>query len=203
MRAYSRNLLLGAALITCAVSAQAQSTTIEKTQSLTFTDGFASFSNNFTSAAVGKSFVDYYTFTLPSLFDASGDVTSRGKYSGTVALKDLDITMLALTGPNAYSTTWQQGQTGKDEYLPFDAVGLQSGKYTFAVYGTVKALVPNIGSVGYSGNMTLTPIVSAVPEPTTWGMLVCGLGLVGLAARRRDGDDSLGQADSKPVLNFA
>jgi PEP-CTERM motif len=41
-----------------------------------------------------------------------------------------------------------------------------------------------------NGTLTISPIASAVPEPTTWAMMIVGFGLVGGAMRfrRRDAD---------------
>ncbi|KQU53080.1 hypothetical protein ASG67_09565 [Sphingomonas sp. Leaf339] len=36
-----------------------------------------------------------------------------------------------------------------------------------------------------NGQLTISPITAAVPEPTTWAMMVLGMGVVGFAMRRR------------------
>jgi hypothetical protein len=42
--------------------------------------------------------------------------------------------------------------------------------------------------INYSANLTsLTPVVMAVPEPETYAMMLAGLGMLGMAARRKRG----------------
>ena len=58
----------------------------------------------------------------------------------------------------------------------FDIVG--SAPFTLQLFGTVNG---NPAGAAYNGQIT----ISAVPEPETYGMLLGGLGLLGLAARRK------------------
>jgi hypothetical protein len=56
---------------------------------------------------------------------------------------------------------------------------LSAGRYVIGLYGTT--LVDPDFTIRFD-----TPIaVSSVPEPATWGMMIVGLGLAGVAARRR------------------
>lgn len=36
-----------------------------------------------------------------------------------------------------------------------------------------------------NGQLTISPVAAAVPEPATWGMMILGMGAVGYALRRR------------------
>jgi hypothetical protein len=89
----------------------------------------------------------------------------------------------------------------------FDATGLAAG-YSDAVWfsdaasggldvGGGNGPINTIGAVSYSGlesSPTFNPgiyseyygkIIISVPEPTTWAMMLVGLGMIGFAARRR------------------
>lgn len=73
------------------------------------------------------------------------------------------------------STTYFRSVVGEHLIV---ASNLISGDESFGVYAG--------GQRGHFGteNMTVTPL-AAVPEPTTWAMMIGGLGLVGGAMRRR------------------
>lgn len=69
----------------------------------------------------------------------------------------------------------------------------QTYRYTFAQSGNVSlalGVVDTTSTAGVSifsfGNLQLSQ-VTAVPEPTTYALLLGGLGLIGVAARRRQG----------------
>lgn len=86
-------------------------------------------------------------------------------------------------GTQAYSLTANQPLTGEFE-LAVDTYGV-----AFATAGVEDRLgnisyVPSRASLGF-GDMILTVQVSPVPEPGTYAMLLGGLGLLGVAARRR------------------
>ena len=57
--------------------------------------------------------------------------------------------------------------------------------YLVGETGGVSPSFSNPGTVSTSGLVVLSRAVSAVPEPSTWAMMVGGLGLVGGALRRR------------------
>jgi hypothetical protein len=57
------------------------------------------------------------------------------------------------------------------------AFGLSSGFYALKVDGRVLGE----GGGAFGGDLTISP----VPEPQTWAMLLAGLGMVGMTARRR------------------
>jgi hypothetical protein len=73
-------------------------------------------------------------------------------------------------------TGWHQASmtftaTNSSELLSFMAKGSLTGAPPFMLLDGVS-------------------LVSAVPEPSTWGMLIGGLGLIGFAARRRRADQT-------------
>jgi len=114
----------------------------------------------------GLAFTDTYTFSYSGLpGTASGfflNVTSSGG--------DLNFSSAKLNGT---------------ELGPYNA-GSFSGLMTFStpVSGLVTLIIKgtNTGSASYVGTLDIT---SAVPEPATYGMLLGGLAMLGMVARRR------------------
>ncbi|MES2126016.1 MAG: FxDxF family PEP-CTERM protein [Pseudomonadota bacterium] len=129
----------------------------------------------FSSTPLVGSFVDSFTFTLPYLLDkASGSVTTRMNLP-----KDVDFTSVVLSSG---THSWNFTQTGFDgagtERWVLDKTLLSAGApYTLTLSGTTT------GGAAYAGQLAF--VSQPVPEPATYGMMLGGLGLVGLMARRR------------------
>lgn len=122
----------------------------------------------------GDTFADQYTFSLSGVSNVLADIYS---FSGN-AKNGLDITGFSLF--NAAGTLVSAGNqlsTGKTDQWVLDLGTLAADNYYLQVSGTVNSQS--------AGSYTTNLAVSAVPEPATYGMLLGGLGLLGVAARRR------------------
>jgi|SRR5471032_1934884 len=165
---------------------------INNTKAITLADdgdgGFNShFGDNFTSMTTNQSFADKFTFTIDKSFDSSASLTSA--YLSTLTtVKDLNITGFSMAaydpvtkmaiGPIYAGTNGTAAGLNQTDSWSLTTMGLKAGTYYIEVDGTVA------GKGGGSFGTDLT-IAAAVPEPETYGMLVGGLGLIGLVARRR------------------
>jgi len=112
-----------------------------------------------TSAEFATALTDpdgYQIYTL----NAAGE---RGDFLGNVAVGG------TFTFASAVSGFWLEGIDPVNMLDPLNPQAFVAG-FTFDRAGTV--------------NLTQTPI-TAVPEPTTWAMLLAGLGIVGAVTRRR------------------
>ena len=77
------------------------------------------------------------------------------------------------------------GSTDVEEAGFLVSSALAAGMNTLTVNYNVDAASSAVAA-GYSGNLTLAPVVSAVvPEPATWAMMMAGFGIVGAGLRRR------------------
>lgn len=179
-------LIAGAACASQGVAAQAIDRTVPLATVGDGVGGFnAHFGDTFTASTVGNTFSDIFTFNVGTPFDTAASVTSS--YLNTPQTKDLLITGLSLyrydPSTMAILGTAIAGinETGFGSH-PTDswslsAYGLSSGYYALKVDGRVLGA----GGGAFGGDLTVSP----VPEPQTWGMLLAGLGLVGMAARRK------------------
>lgn len=129
---------------------------------------FYTFSN---VGTVGKTFSDYLPLSFLGTRDLVGSVsaTSTSKVSFTsFNLVGSDLTTILSTGT----------LTNAGPRLAFG--GLESinsvGDYFVHIAGIAS------GAAGYTGTLSL---VSPVPEPEVYGMMLVGLGLMGFVARRR------------------
>jgi len=118
-------------------------------------------------------FTDVYTFSAPDAHDSIAASFNQTVNAG----KNIDFTSISLVGGGH---TYNFAMTSPDKIaevwtLP-TSIRLDHGvTYSFNVSGITT------GSATYAGNLHVT----AVPEPETYGMLLAGLGMLGLLARRR------------------
>jgi len=145
-------------------------------QALSLTDGSGYFGDVFAADNGGATFADRFTFTV------SGTVGSNlnaivGSSSDSIDT-GLDITGLSVytAAGNAVSdgTQWHSGAT--DVWTVYSN-NLPAGDYYLQVSGNVVSAQ----SAAFGGAVTLAP----VPEPETYGLMLGGLGLLGVLARRR------------------
>ncbi len=140
--------------------------------------------------AVTSSFTDHYTFTAtPPMYGAGAlNVLSGFDTIGSSRFQffgfDVSFDSLELWDTTA-STLVATGIISPGEFLGFAGFPVLSAghSYDIIVSGSLNSLGagPSAGLGAYGGNIILTP----VPEPEKYAMLLVGLGLVGIAARRR------------------
>lgn len=125
------------------------------------------------------SFTDTWTFTLAS---AATIVTGTASTSAA-GPRDLDfssvfISTAAVPGSSVTDGTFI-GNLGDDinEFFQLRPITLAAGSYDVIVKG-----INSADRAAYSGTLT---IATAVPEPETYALFLAGLGLLGLARRRK------------------
>jgi len=168
------------------------------TNNLTLTSGTLATGNSAGITTVGGNFTMNHTSTLVA--EVSGAVAGTSydqvKVSGNVSI-DGTLDLTKLSGLTLGNTITLIDNTGNGTTTGYFSTILTSGStytatsnssYTFAVDGTEYLLSYSsvAGSDGYSNDVTLT----VVPEPSTWAMLLGGLGalvgLKGMARRKQD-----------------
>jgi hypothetical protein len=142
-------------------------------EALTLLDGTADFGSSFSAGNNKNIFLDEFTFS----FDGSSNIDALLSSTSSSAATGLDITSVALYGTNGLVASFQQLESGKTDRWQLNGTNFAAGNYSIKVGGT--AVSGKAGS--FAGNLN----VSAVPEPTTYGMMLGGLGLLGFMARRR------------------
>ncbi|MBB4860826.1 hypothetical protein HNO88_004171 [Novosphingobium chloroacetimidivorans] len=134
----------------------------------------ASFKNTVTNA-----FSDTFTFELPV----------NGLGSGSLSATFLNAATLIITSvvvqSGGTSTTFLPG-TG-DNDIRTTATGLSLNTTGVPLFGGPNNSITVNGTAGstpitYTGNITFE--ASAVPEASTWALMILGIGAVGFAARR-------------------
>jgi hypothetical protein len=163
----------GALLAGVAGWSGAQATTLDVSAPLALTGTVAHNSVTYGRTSPAETlFTDTFTFTLAS--PTTWSTFSDFKVSSTSATGGLDLYSFTLSGPTGSSGN--QVQTGITELWTLPTLSLGNGSYTITVTGKFHSR----SSLTLDGN-----IVTAVPEPETYGMLLGGLGVLCLVARRK------------------
>ncbi|WP_193615826.1 FxDxF family PEP-CTERM protein [Massilia sp. YMA4] len=172
-----KKIIFAATLLAVSLANAGAATISSPDESLTLVTGknSVSFGNTFANANAGDIFTDRFYFTLANDADLSINVTS------TRASTDTDLILTGVSLFDAETNTAINGKrllTGVKEYWKLTANDLIAGDYYLAVSGKT------VGAGGsFAGNGVIE--VSAVPEPGTGAMLLGGLAVLGVAARRR------------------
>jgi hypothetical protein len=179
-------LIAGAAAASQGAAAQAIDRTVPLVTAGDGVGGFnAHFGDTFAASAVGNTFSDVFTFNIGTPFDAAASVTSS--FLNTPQSKDLLITgfslyrydpsTMAILGTAVAGINETGFGSHPTDSWALSAFGLTSGYYALKVNGQVLGA----GGGAFGGDLTVSP----VPEPQAWGMLLAGLGLLGVATRRK------------------
>lgn len=127
----------------------------------TLSDNF-SYTNIVYHQPSSSTFSDLFTFTIPESYTA--DITAFANnlslFGVIFNIKDLDLSLDQNPGSTSFAD-------------------LASGNYAFDVSGQSNGFLGGFYGIQLAGNLT------PVPEPATYFMLLAGLGLVGMMARRR------------------
>lgn len=187
-----RHLLAAAALAVVAFGANAT----------TVSTNLGTVGTSLDTGTVSTSFVDSldisYTFTL----GATGTVTALA-YGTPVASISGTYPGIVLTEINTYNGTTNGVDLFKTglvtEIQPtaygygstFIFTGLSAGTYTLSWEAFANTTTTNLISgasstvYGGTGKFSTQVIISSVPEPETYAMILAGLGIVGFMSRRR------------------
>lgn len=119
-------------------------------------------------------FTDTRTFITPNGFTTLS-ATISSILNGNNLATNIDFTSVMING-----VEFAIGSTGATEFRFLSDLLLGPGKVnTLTVTGTTG------GDASYSGTLAFAGVAGAVPEPSTWMMMIMGIGLAGVALRRR------------------
>lgn len=125
----------------------------------------AAFFNGFSTATT---FDDIFEFTIPQNGFGSGSISTS--FSG-------EPTQLVITDLIINGTSYAIPPSGAGQSAIVGGIPIISG-----VLNTIQVKGFTLGSGTYAGTATFT---AAIPEPTTWALMIGGFGLVGASMRRR------------------
>ena len=176
-----KKLLLSAAaasLLAFAPAAQAATIVQGSTTVTASMDAGAnnSFNIGFSDANLANPFNEFLTFTT----DVNGQLNILLGTTATDATNDTDFSNVFLTGTGILapvSIAQILGDPNETRALNNFAVG--AGTFTLNIQGT-----PGTQNGAFGGNVAFVS-TSAVPEPTTWAMMLVGFGAVGYSMRKR------------------
>jgi hypothetical protein len=127
------------------------------------------------SGIVAGDFTHTFSFTIPQTGVGSGSVTTSASFLGEV--NDTDFTSVLFNGTPVNLDVIAGGLV---EIAWATDVPITAGVLNNLVINGVSR-----GNGSYGGQLTFTPVQGAIPEPSTWAMMLFGFGAVGFGMRRR------------------
>lgn len=170
MKPNAKSFLMAAAAAVALASGGAASAATFVTVSAPAPDGSLSWTFGNTGGIASGAFTDIFNFTLPSTGTLNASITS----TFTKASNELKFTLVTVAGSNL--VLYDAGKT-HNGFTPIDL-----SVFGGATQIVVKGVSPGV-SGSYSGNLSFSP--NAVPEPTTWALMITGFGGAGAMLRRR------------------
>ena len=140
-----------------------------------------SFGDNFANAVAGDTFSDRFYFSLASTADITSNATSNAAKAGTgqdllgYGIYSAVTNELVVAGTKVFVNKF--GTLDKWSVLADD---LAAGNYYFRVDGKLLS-----SGASFAGNGVITVSALPVPEPATPAMLLGGLAILAVAARRK------------------
>jgi len=130
-----------------------------------------------TDPSVVKTYEDQFTFTLPADGSGSGSVSTNTFMIGSLTDLNFD-TIDIFNGVSHFAVTHGSFDGGATESGGISGVPIFVGQLvTLTITGSTH------GSGFYNGSATFTP--AAVPEASTWAMMMIGFGGIGSSIRYR------------------
>ncbi|MGZ3181742.1 MAG: FxDxF family PEP-CTERM protein [Telluria sp.] len=143
---------------------------------INLTDNAGFFGDVFAMNNANNTFTDQFRFTAAAGMDLSAIVSSIS----STANNGMAITGFDLMNAGGVVRTGTMTQTGAvDVWTLTGGPALTSGDYWLQVKGTMDS----DAAAAFGGAISMAP----VPEPSTYALLLGGLGILGVAARRRRG----------------
>ena len=171
-----RNIVLAFAGATALALSSAAGAAVTIDSSTLVTDGPATVADT-TTIGFTEANLSSPTFMENVIFSN----TLSGLYSITLTTSSpaVDFTSALVTGTGGPFNLIEVNDDGINEFWRLaNPVTLDPGQYTLTINGNNSAA----GSLG--GSITIRPAV-AVPEASTWAMMLLGFGAIGFAYRRR------------------
>lgn len=147
----------------------------QSTQTIDLSGGNNVFSHTFASGNGSNTFSDRFNFSA----SAGSSLAALVSAFNLPTLGGIDFSSFTVYNAAGFSLGGSKLTDGMVETWTAGATNLAADNYYLMVSGKVL----NNVSTSYVG--TLTVATAPVPEPETYGMLLGGLGLLGLVARRR------------------
>ncbi|NIJ06512.1 hypothetical protein FHS31_000094 [Sphingomonas vulcanisoli] len=113
---------------------------------------------------------------------ANGSITTNGVFTGASAVTAANIVTFQLQRIGDVVTDSMSIDGGAYQTLATYSGSGVIGDVSFGIFNVSNAADGATGSVSFSN---FSVVSSDVPEPASWGMMICGLGLAGAVMRRK------------------